>query len=218
LRAWGLRIAKRSSMLCAIVAVARKLAGILHRIWVSETDFHVGFGAKVTNAGGCLSLRIWWRCCQRILMSERLPPAHRHTDSYPIRKLLLTDARRASIVSYMANHSPHLDNVFSALADPTRRAIIARLSQGEASVGELARPFDMALPSLMKHIRVLETGGLVESEKHGRIRTCRLMPGSMKGAENWLAEQRAIWEARLDRLESYVATLEKKPPKRRRRD
>ena len=74
-------------------------------------------------------------------------------------------------------------------------------------MGELARPFDMALPSLMKHIRVLETGGLVESEKHGRVRTCRLMPGAMKGAESWLAEQRAIWEARLDRLESYVATL-----------
>ena len=83
-------------------------------------------------------------------------------------------------------------------------------------VGELAQPFDMALPSLMKHIRVLETGGLVESEKHGRVRTCRLMPGAMKGAENWLAEQRAIWEARLDRLKSYVATLEKKPPRRRR--
>lgn len=144
--------------------------------------------------------------------------SRRRTDSYPIRKLLLTDARLASIVSYMANHSPHLDNVFSALADPTRRAIIARLSQGEASVGELAQPFDMALPSLMKHIRVLETGGLVKSEKHGRIRTCRLMPGSMKRAEKWLVEQLAIWEARLDRLKSYVATLEKKPPKRRRRD
>jgi DNA-binding transcriptional ArsR family regulator len=152
--------------------------------------------------------------------NERTSPVGAwHTDSYPIRKLLLTDARHASIVSCMANHSPaHLDDVFSALADPTRRAIIARLSQGEASVGELAQPFDMALPSLMKHIRVLETGGLVESEKHGRVRTCRLMPGAMKGAENWLAEQRAIWEARLDRLESYVATLEKKPPRRRRRD
>jgi DNA-binding transcriptional ArsR family regulator len=118
----------------------------------------------------------------------------------------------------MANYIPHLDTVFSALADPTRRAIIARLSQGEASVGELAQPFDMALPSLMKHIRVLESGGLVCSEKHGRIRTCRLMPGAIKGAENWLVEQRAIWEARLDRLESYVATLEKKKPGRRRRD
>ena len=160
-------------------------------------------------------------CCEHEVAGDNQQqrmPAHRHTDSYPIRKLLLTDARRASIVSCMANHSPHLDNVFSALADPTRRAIIGRLSQGEASVGELARPFDMALPSLMKHIRVLETGGLVESEKHGRVRTCRLMPGAMKGAENWLAEQRAIWEARLDRLESYVATLEKKPPRRRRRD
>jgi DNA-binding transcriptional ArsR family regulator len=108
--------------------------------------------------------------------------------------------------------------VFGALADPTRRAIIARLSQGEASVGELAQPFDMALPSLMKHLRVLETGGLVASEKHGRVRTCRLMPGAMTGAESWLAEQRAIWEARLDRLESYLATLEKKPPKKRHRD
>jgi DNA-binding transcriptional ArsR family regulator len=155
---------------------------------------------------------------QRILRSGRLRPAHWHTDSYPTRKLLLTDARGPSIVSCMANYSPHLDNLFSALADPTRRAIIARLSQGDASVGELAQPFDMALPSLMKHIRVLETGGLVESEKHGRVRTCRLMPGAMKGAENWLAEQRAIWEARLDRLESYVATLAKKPPRRRRRD
>jgi len=117
----------------------------------------------------------------------------------------------------MAHHSRHLDSVFGALADPTRRAIIARLSQGEASVGELARPFDMALPSLMKHLRVLETGGLVESEKHGRVRTCRLMPGAMKGAESWLAEQRAIWDARLDRLEAYVATLENKPPRKRRR-
>src|SRR6201997_3937974 len=132
--------------------------------------------------------------------------AHRHTDSYPIRKLLLTDARRASIVSYMANHPPHLDNVFSALADPTRRAIIAGLSQGEASVGELAQPFDMALRRLMKHIRVLETGALGEWEKHGRVRTCRLMPGAMKGAEDWLAKQRSLWEARFDRLESYVAT------------
>ncbi len=64
----------------------------------------------------------------------------------------------------------------------------------------------------MKHIRVLETGGLVESEKHDRVRTCRLMPGAVKGAENWPVERRAIWEAFLDRLESYVATLEKKPP------
>src|SRR5258708_12903910 len=99
-------------------------------------------------------------------MSGRLPPAHRHTDSYPVRKLLLTDARRASIVSCMANHSPHLDNVFRALADPTRRAIIARLSQSEASVGELAQPFDMALPSLMKPTLTLQPARLLDSVKH----------------------------------------------------
>src|ERR1700723_3360498 len=146
-------------------------------------------------------------------MNGRLPPARRHTDSYPIRKLLLTDARRASIVSYMANYSPHLDNVFSALADPTRRAIIARLSQGEASVGELAQPFDMALPSLMKHIRVLETGGLVESEKHGRIRTCRLMPGSMKRAEKWLGGNGAFWGAPLTPPRLFLPPFRKKRQK-----
>ena len=110
----------------------------------------------------------------------------------------------------MDNYLHQLDHAFSALADPTRRAIMARLAQGEASVGELARPFDMALPSLMKHIRVLETGGLVESEKQGRVRTCRLKPSGMKGVESWLAEQRAIWEARLDRLGDYLKELKQK--------
>ena len=118
------------------------------------------------------------------------------------------------IVIQMDNHMHRLDHAFGALADPTRRAIVARLAQGEASVGELARPFDMALPSLMKHIRVLETGGLVESEKRGRVRTCRLKPSGMQGVESWLAEQRTIWEARLDRLEAYAASLEKKARKK----
>jgi DNA-binding transcriptional ArsR family regulator len=114
----------------------------------------------------------------------------------------------------MANLSSHLDHVFGALGDPTRRAILARLGEGEASVGELARPFAMALPSLMKHIRVLEAGGLVESQKSGRIRTCRLKPEAMTHAERWLAGQRAVWEARFDRLEAYVNRIEKKPRKR----
>ena len=105
--------------------------------------------------------------------------------------------------------------MFGALADPTRRAVLRRLGEGEASIGELARPFDMALPSLMKHVRVLEAVGLVESQKCGRVRTCRLRPAAMTDAEHWLAEQRAVWEARLDRLESYVKTIEKKPRKRR---
>jgi DNA-binding transcriptional ArsR family regulator len=110
----------------------------------------------------------------------------------------------------MDNLSPRLDTVFGALADPTRRAILARLGEGEASVGELARPFAMALPSLMKHIRVLEAGGLVESEKRGRVRTCRLKPAAMSEAEHWLVEQRAVWESRLDRLAAYVNTIEEK--------
>jgi len=113
----------------------------------------------------------------------------------------------------MANNSAQLDQVFGALADPTRRAIVVRLSEGETTVGELARPFDMALPSLMKHIRVLETSGLVESEKSGRVRTCRLRPETMAGAEDWLMQQRAIWEARLDRLDAYMMNLKRKSKK-----
>ena len=109
----------------------------------------------------------------------------------------------------MANQLSQLDQVFGALSDPTRRAIVVRLCAGEASVGELADPFAMALPSFMKHIRVLEESGLVESEKSGRVRTCRLRPDAMAGAEDWLQQQRAIWEARLDRFEAYVAMLKK---------
>lgn len=84
-----------------------------------------------------------------------------------------------------------------------------RLCAGEASVGELADPFDMALPSFMKHIQVLETSGLVQSEKSGRVRTCRLSPDALVGAEDWFQQQRAIWEARLDRFGAYVMKLKK---------
>ena len=82
-----------------------------------------------------------------------------------------------------------------------------RLCAGEASVGELADPFEMALPSFMKHIHVLELSGLVQSEKSGRVRTCRLSPDALVGAEDWFQQQRAIWEARLDRFEAYVMKL-----------
>ena len=105
--------------------------------------------------------------------------------------------------------------MFGALADPTRRAVLKRLGEGDASIGELAQPFDMALPSLMKHVRVLEAVGLVESQKSGRVRTCRLKPAAMTDAEGWLAEQRTVLEARLDRLEAYVKTIEKTSRKRR---
>ncbi|MBR0716067.1 helix-turn-helix transcriptional regulator [Bradyrhizobium liaoningense] len=114
----------------------------------------------------------------------------------------------------MANNVIQLDRIFAALADPTRRAIVMRLCDGEASVGELADPFDMALPSFMKHIHVLEMSGLVQSEKAGRVRTCRLRPEAMVGAEDWLQHQRAIWEARLDRFEAYVMKLKKEKTER----
>ena len=109
----------------------------------------------------------------------------------------------------MANQSMQLDNVFGALSDATRRAIVMRLCEGEASVGELAKPFEMALPSLMKHIRILESSGLVASEKTGRVRMCSLQTEALATIEVWLAAQREIWEQRLDRLEMYVEKLKK---------
>jgi DNA-binding transcriptional ArsR family regulator len=110
----------------------------------------------------------------------------------------------------MANYSFPLDDVFLALCDPTRRAIVSRLGAGAASVKELAAPFAMALPSFMKHLGVLERSGLIRSKKEGRVRTCELEPAALKTAENWMAEQRAMWEARTDRLTAYVETLHAK--------
>ena len=119
----------------------------------------------------------------------------------------------------MANQSMQLDHIFGALSDATRRAIVMRLCEGEASVGELAKPFEMALPSLMKHIRILESSGLVASEKNGRVRTCSLQTEALATIEVWLAAQREIWEQRLDRLEMYVEKLknEKKANARKRK-
>jgi DNA-binding transcriptional ArsR family regulator len=107
-----------------------------------------------------------------------------------------------------------MDLTFRALADPTRRAMVERLARGPASVGELARPFRMALPSLLEHLRVLESCGLVRSEKVGRVRTCRLELKPIKTTEAWLAKQRAEWERRLDRLEDYLADLQGKGKRR----
>ncbi|TQV78043.1 helix-turn-helix transcriptional regulator [Exilibacterium tricleocarpae] len=104
----------------------------------------------------------------------------------------------------MANYSKSLDSAFHALADPTRRAVIARLIQGPAAVKELAEPFDIGLPSFMKHIKVLEDSGLIGSKKVGRVRTCRIQPKQLTAAETWLAKQRALWERRTDRLADYV--------------
>jgi DNA-binding transcriptional ArsR family regulator len=109
----------------------------------------------------------------------------------------------------MANQFTQLDSVLGALSDATRRAIVMRLCEGGASVGELAKPFDMALPSLMKHIHILESSGLIASEKTGRVRMCSLRTEALETIEAWLAAQREIWEQRLDRLEVYVVKLKK---------
>lgn len=97
-----------------------------------------------------------------------------------------------------------LDRVFQALADPTRRVMVERLSRGPASVSELAQPFEMSLPSIVQHLQVLEASGLIRSEKVGRVRTCRLGEAALGSAERWISERRAIWERRLDRLGDYL--------------
>jgi DNA-binding transcriptional ArsR family regulator len=119
----------------------------------------------------------------------------------------------------MDNQLAHLDHVFGALSDATRRAIVMRLCEGEASVGELAKPFDMALPSLMKHIRILENSGVVASEKIGRVRMCSIEIEALETIEEWLTAQREVWAQRLDRLEIYVEKLkrEEKANARKRR-
>lgn len=115
----------------------------------------------------------------------------------------------------MANYTAgaSLDDVFHALADPTRRAVLKRLGSGPASVKELGRPFEMALPSFMKHIAVLEESGLIASRKVGRVRTCQIRRKNLAAAESWLATQRALWESRTDRLVEYVeGQMEKEHP------
>ena len=107
----------------------------------------------------------------------------------------------------MANNSVVLDSVFHALADPTRRAVIHRLGKGPATVSELAEPFDMALPSFLKHVGVLEQTGLVRSSKTGRVRTCTLNRKNLTAAERWLDQQRAIWASRYQNLDNLLEKL-----------
>ncbi len=103
-----------------------------------------------------------------------------------------------------------LDPVFQALADPTRRSIVERLSRGPASVSELAQPLAMSLSAVVQHLAVLEASGLVRSEKTGRVRTCRIEPAALKSAEDWIGARRAEWERRLDRLAEYLAEERRK--------
>lgn len=117
------------------------------------------------------------------------------------------------MVYHMVNQQA-LDTVFHALADPTRRAVISRLLKSPAPVTRLAEPFAMGLPAFLKHLTVLEGSGLIRSEKQGRVRTCHVNEERLAAAEGWLAEQRAIWAGRTDRLTAFVESQnpqEKKP-------
>jgi DNA-binding transcriptional ArsR family regulator len=109
--------------------------------------------------------------------------------------------------------SDPLSEVFGALADPTRRAILARLALGETSVGELAEPFEMSLPAVSKHLGVLETAGLVQREKRGRVRRCQLDGRPLEAAATWIEHYRRFWEARLDSLAKYLEETQAQPTK-----
>jgi DNA-binding transcriptional ArsR family regulator len=110
-----------------------------------------------------------------------------------------------------------LNQTFAALADPTRRAILARLASGEASVSELADPFDMSLPAISKHLKVLERAGLISRGRDAQFRPCRLEPRALKAASDWLESYRIFWEQSLDHLEDYLKELQRKEKKRGRR-
>ena len=105
----------------------------------------------------------------------------------------------------MLDYAVDLDRVFQALADPTRRSMVERLSGGSATVSELGRPLGMSLSAVVQHVQVLESCGLVRTEKVGRSRTCRIDPVVLNSAEQWIADRRSLWERRLDRLGEYLA-------------
>jgi len=113
----------------------------------------------------------------------------------------------------MLNQDTVLDQTFQALADPARRSMLLRLSQGPSSVSELARPLAMSLPAVMQHLAVLEGSGLVRSEKVGRVRTCRIEPQALSLAEQWINQRRVEWQRRFDRLGAYLETLTVATPK-----
>lgn len=109
------------------------------------------------------------------------------------------------ILKSMLNQPVVLDRLFHALADPTRRAMVERLSRGPASVSDLARPLAISLPAVVQHLQVLESSGLVRSEKVGRVRTCQIEPAALRLVEQWIAERRTLWERRFDRLGAVLA-------------
>ena len=106
---------------------------------------------------------------------------------------------------------PNLDLMFQALADPTRRGMVDRLSRGPVSVSELAKPFQMSLPAVVQHLQVLEASGLVSSQKIGRVRTVRIEPEALSQAEQWINDRRTSWVKRLDRLGNFLAATSDDP-------
>ncbi len=115
------------------------------------------------------------------------------------------------MLNQMVELAAPLDVVFHALADPTRRAMLAQLALHEMSVNELAEPFDISLPAVSKHLKVLERAGLVTRGRNAQYRPCKLNPAALKPVDDWLEEYRALWEQRLDRLEAYLAELQAAP-------
>jgi DNA-binding transcriptional ArsR family regulator len=109
----------------------------------------------------------------------------------------------------MAKHDTDLSLLFHALSDPTRRAILTRLGEGPAAVTDLAGPTGLRLPTVMRHLQVLEEAGLIATAKDGRVRTCAIVPEAFEPARTWMDQQRAIWEARLDRFDAFVAKVMK---------
>ena len=130
-----------------------------------------------------------------------------------IAKFLFVELRAKCIVSNMAKHDPNLDLLFHALSDPTRRMMLARLAEGAAAVSELAGPTGLRLPTILRHLSVLEEAGLIATQKDGRVRSCALQPQALAPMRDWLEEQRRVWEARLDRLDDYVMKLMKEREK-----
>jgi DNA-binding transcriptional ArsR family regulator len=117
----------------------------------------------------------------------------------------LTFEGRPETLKRVLNQSIPLDRVFQALADPSRRLMVERLTRGPASVSELAQPLEMSLAAVVQHVQVLEASGLVRSAKVGRVRTCTIEPDTLRSAERWIAERRTNWEHRLDRLGGFLA-------------
>jgi DNA-binding transcriptional ArsR family regulator len=128
-------------------------------------------------------------------------------------RLYLTD----TLINGLANYRTRpmaldpLSRTFSALADPTRRAILARLALGETSVSDLAKPFDMSLPAVSRHLKVLEGAGLIARGREAQWRPCKIEPQGLRPVDQWLERYRAFWEARIDRLEHYLAAIQADP-------